>query len=248
MPLSSTIKNLYKAIRFPDKNSKTAYNIWSSTYDQQPGNLMLHLDEIIISEFLEQINLKDKSVVDIGCGTGRHWQKLYAKQPAQLIGYDVSEGMLDKLQQKYPRAITHLIKDDLFLDVEAASHDLLISTLTIAHIKNAGDAINAWCRLLKKKSEIIITDFHPETLRKGGKRSFVHEKKSFAVKNYIHSLAQIEELFGLNGFNCEHKKEIVIDESVKHYYEQQKALHIYKRFKGTAVIFGMYLKRTDDTE
>ena len=53
-----------------------AYDIWSHSYDAQPGNLVLDLDEMIFSTLLEDIDLEHKLVADIGCGTGRHWQKI----------------------------------------------------------------------------------------------------------------------------------------------------------------------------
>jgi len=43
----------------------------------------------------------------------------------------------------------------------------------------------AWSRILKDKGEIIITDFHPDILASGGKRTFRHQRSSIAVKNFL---------------------------------------------------------------
>lgn len=48
-----------------------AYDLWASTYDDQPGNLIMDIDEEVFNSFLNTINLSGKTVVD-GCGTGRH--------------------------------------------------------------------------------------------------------------------------------------------------------------------------------
>src|SRR6185369_11473666 len=77
------------------------YDLWSETYDEQPGNPIVYLDEIVFDKIIADMTIKDKIVVDIGCGTGRHWKKLLTKQPEELIGYDASSGMLKKLRQKY---------------------------------------------------------------------------------------------------------------------------------------------------
>ena len=113
-----------------------AYDIWADSYDSQPDNLMLYLDEIVFAELLKDVNLSGKKIGDIGCGTGRHWQKLYAATPALVHGYDVSQGMLQQLKKKYPRALVSHISGDI-LPVNDSSHfDCIISTLTVAHILN----------------------------------------------------------------------------------------------------------------
>jgi ubiquinone/menaquinone biosynthesis C-methylase UbiE len=70
-----SIKNLFQKLSFLSSEMvpKEAYDIWSESYDLQPGNLMLDLDERIFSGLIEHIDFYNKTVADIGCGTGRHW-------------------------------------------------------------------------------------------------------------------------------------------------------------------------------
>ena len=90
-----------------DEQPEVAYNLWANSYDNQPDNLMLALDEEIFSGLLNTINIKNKIIADVGCGTGRHWKKIFDKEPQKLIGFDVSEEMLQMLKQKFPKAETH---------------------------------------------------------------------------------------------------------------------------------------------
>jgi hypothetical protein len=39
------------------------------------------------------------------------------------------------------------------------------------------------------------------------------------------------------------KNEMVIDESMRHYYKAQNALPVYEKYKGFQVIYGIHLKR-----
>src|SRR5215471_759113 len=89
-----------------------AYDLWAQTYDDQPNNLMLHLDEILFSKLLSKVDWHNKTVVDIGCGTGRHWGQILAQKPAELIGFDVSAEMLKQLHRKYPEARTWLLQSN----------------------------------------------------------------------------------------------------------------------------------------
>jgi ubiquinone/menaquinone biosynthesis C-methylase UbiE len=240
-----SIKNLFKKLSLgsTDLLPKKAYDIWSESYDFQPDNLMLILDERIFSTLIGPISLRDKNVADIGCGTGRHWEKIYAKKPAHLSGFDISAGMLQRLKLKYPDAILQLTHDNLLKSVGDAVIDCLISTLTIAHIKNIEEAIASWARVLKTDGDLIVTDFHPTSLANGGMRSFRYQGRNLSVTNYIHSLEKLQDIFNRHDLMVVNREEINVDEKVKPYYESQNALSVYERFIGIPIIYGLHLKK-----
>lgn len=220
-----------------------AYDLWAATYDSQPGNLMLDLDESIFCKLLGNIDIAGKHVADIGCGTGRHWPVISKQNPASLTGFDVSAGMLKKLKEKYPLALTHEIVDNNFSTINDASFDVIVSTLTIAHIENIEEAMQAWCRMLNDDGEIIITDFHPDALASGGKRTFKHKNAQISVQNFIHPINTIKQLLLKKNFVAVHEEARRVDESVKNYYEKKDALHVYEKFKGFRIIYGIHFKK-----
>jgi ubiquinone/menaquinone biosynthesis C-methylase UbiE len=220
-----------------------AYNTWSQYYDAQPDNLMLALDEAIFKTLFAKVDFHNKIIADIGCGTGRHWKKMYAKQPSRIIGYDVSEGMLKVLKNKYPEAETHHLKTNHLAALENGSCDIIISNLAIAHIQDFEDAFTEWSCVLKTDGHIIITDYHPDTLSKGGNRTFRHNGRLIAVKNYIHPIIKIMDIASKLNFKVDDFTERKIDDSVKHYYEKQQAIKVFERFKGTSIIYGAHLTR-----
>ena len=227
----------------PEKEAGPAYDLWAENYDNQPGNLMLDLDEIVFGRLLADVDINNKRVADIGCGTGRHWGKLLKQQPRQLSGFDVSGGMLEKLQQKFPQADTQLISDNLLSNTPTNSFDVIVSTLTVAHIKNLDEALLSWCRIIKDGGDILITDFHPDALAMGGKRTFKHDGRHIAVRNFVHDVAHIKAALTLKNWEVIHEEQIVIDETLKHYYEQQNALHVYDKFKGMPIIYGLHFRQ-----
>jgi ubiquinone/menaquinone biosynthesis C-methylase UbiE len=245
MSIRSNIKKLF----FPQKEAdpQAGYDLWSGTYDNQPENLMLALDEDVFSALLKETVLTGKTIVDVGCGTGRHWKKILAQHPGRLIGYDVSTGMLEKLKEKFPTAEIFLAKGYSLADLENHSCDIVLSTLTVAHIEKIEEAFNEWNRVLKPGGEIILTDYHPETLAKGGKRTFSYNGKVMALKNYIHPTDTIRQLAKQLSFREMRFIEKRIDDAVKVFYEKQNAIPLFEQFKGTPIIYGIHLKKADDT-
>ena len=166
-------KNIFPSA-IKERGVVEAYDIWADNYDTQPGNLMLDLDELVFHELLDTLDIKNKDIADIGCGTGRHWPQILKEDIASITGFDVSAGMLNKLKQKFPSAKTHTITDNYFTEITDNTYDFILSTLTVAHIENIEEALQAWSRILKTTGDIIITDFHPNALAFGGKRTRSH--------------------------------------------------------------------------
>jgi len=236
---------LHKRVSGPDSPAAIAYDIWADNYDNQPGNLVLDLDKQSFAELISNICLENKKIADIGCGTGRHWPLLYASHPNLVMGFDVSEGMLLQLRQKFPHAIAQHISGNQLEMVPDAFVDCLVTTLTIGHIKNIAPAIAAWARIMKYGADLIITDFHPAILASGGKRSFQHRGKNISVRNYVHPLEDVMRISRLYGLTLVSKQEKFINEEVQHYYAAKNALHVYDRFKSMPVIYGLHLKKSN---
>jgi ubiquinone/menaquinone biosynthesis C-methylase UbiE len=222
----------------------SAYDLWASTYDEQTNNLIVYLDEIIFTQLIDNIALKGKTVVDIGCGTGNHWGKILSKHAYELIGYEVSEKMLAKLHEKYPKAKTYLSQDNHLNGLQDNSCDLIISTLVIGYIKNLSKIFTEWSRVLKKDGDILITDFHPVAVQKGASRSFKHEGQTVFIKNYLHTLDEIRTLAKEMKWKEVRLIERKVDESVKFFYEKLNVLRIYKDSYNTPLIYGIHFRKS----
>jgi len=234
-------RNLVPKTASPD----VAFDLWATDYDLQPDNMMLAWDEEIFSNLINNMDLRNKIIADIGCGTGRHWNKILKRKPKRLIGFDVSEGMLKMLKEKFPMAETHHLKNDQLKELENESCDIIFSTLTIAHIQNAEKALQEWNRILRSGGEIIITDFHPTALAKGGKRTFNHNGKTIAVKNYVHSIDKLKAIARQLHWEVLRLIEKSIDISARPFYEKQNALQVYESWKGMPIIYGIHLKKSN---
>lgn len=245
MSLLGRIKNRIR--RFAQKtkalDAAKAYDLWASSYDDQPGNLLIHLDEQVFAAINKDISYEGKVVADVGCGTGRHWQSILSKMPSQLIGYDVSKEMLDMLRQKFPEAQTYVLNGHTLPGLQNGSCDIIICNLVIGYIEDLGATFAEWNRVLKKNGIVIISDFHPDSLQKGGERSFSHDKKKVLIKNYIHPLEKIKALARIMQWEEEAFIEKKVDERIKSFYMEQNALHLYERTYDTALLYGWQFRK-----
>jgi ubiquinone/menaquinone biosynthesis C-methylase UbiE len=249
MQLLLKIKQYFSGLISAKKEMDPAagYNLWADNYDAQPDNLMLALDEVVFTQLFNSIDITNKTVADVGCGTGRHWQKLSNANPFKLIGFDVSENMLAMLRQKFPKAETYLIQGHALPVLSNSSCDVVISTLTIAHIENAAAALTEWARVLKPGGSIIVTDYHPSALGKGARRTFSYNGKTVAVKNYIHPVNEIIALAKQLNLQVLRLIEKNIDDSMRHYYEKQNAVAVFEKWRDIPVIYALCLKKPDGT-
>src|SRR6185369_13567345 len=116
------------------------------------------------------------------------------------------------------------------------SVDAIISTLTIAHINNLLGALREWNRILKSGASILLTDYHPTALQKGADRTFKHDGETMTIKSHVYGIQEIRRWAAELGWRELAFTERKIDEAVKHFYAEQKALQLYERFRNTPIV------------
>ena len=237
------IKNIVDKISSKPLEPRKAYNIWAETYDSENDNLVFKLDEGILISLLEKINLNGKSILDYGCGTGRNWERLLSFHPEKITGCDISPNMLEQLKDKYPEFDAYLIKKNSSLPLKSGSFYFILSTLVIAQVNNLEKIFHEWNRLLKPGGKILLTDLHPAILSAGGKRTFEKDGRIYEVKNYIHSIERIKNFCGNLNMEVSGFEERLISKETKDFYERKNALHIYKRFFGMPLVYGMLIEK-----
>ncbi len=225
-------------------SSRDAYGIWYAFYDDQPDNAVLFLEEKLFSEMISHTEIKNRNILDVGCGTGRHWKEILDHKPLKLTGIDNSHEMTGKLKKKFKDAevfVSEKISREVFED---SAFDIIISTLTIGHIKNIDQYFQEWNRILKADGEILITDFHPAAFSAGMKRSFPHKDEVIEVENYLYEIEYLKKIFSALKWEVINIFEKKIDDDVRHLFEKQNFMTAYDRFFGTPLISGIHLKKS----
>jgi ubiquinone/menaquinone biosynthesis C-methylase UbiE len=222
----------------------SGYDLWASTYDEESGNVVLTVERTVFSDMLGRTDLEDKAVLDVGCGTGRHWAQILQTKPATLSGYDVSIEMISRLRQKFPYARAFVLRECKLHKTPDASIDVLVSTLVLAHIPDLQQALSEWNRVLKPHADILVTDFHPAALDKGAKRTFRHDGRLLAVESHVYPLADIRRIADELRWKEVEFVEVKVDETIESYYSEQQAQALYERFRDVPIVYGLRLKKT----
>lgn len=132
----------------------------ASLWDENPGRVRLAKD--IADAISRQITLTpDMDVMDFGCGTGLVTLQL---QPLVrcITGVDSSQGMLDILSRKIAQFHLNNV-DALLLDLDkgdtlTGSYDLVLSNMTLHHIKNTKPLFDQFRIITAPAGHLCIAD------------------------------------------------------------------------------------------
>jgi ubiquinone/menaquinone biosynthesis C-methylase UbiE len=220
------------------------YDRWAATYDSEPENLVMEVDQAVFADLLARVTLTDKAVVDIGCGTGRHWAKLMAGRPASLVGYDASSGMLARLRAKRPGAIAHRANADQLGETRDGACDLVVSTLTLCHVTDVGAVLEEWSRVLRPGGDLLLTDFHPASAA-SGLCSFQDPQGPASVRLYRYTMPTLLAAARRHGFTLLHRAERVVDEAMRGRYAAFGMQAVFERTKGLPLVYGLHLRKAE---
>lgn len=107
-------------------------------------------------------SLRDKKVLDLGCGFGWHCRFSRAQQASSVVGVDISERMLEKARELTDDpAISYVqmpIEDISFAN---AQFDVVISSLAFHYIESFADVCKKVYDCLKPGGAFIFSVEHP---------------------------------------------------------------------------------------
>jgi malonyl-CoA O-methyltransferase len=212
-------------------NVDELYNEWSRKYDKDP-NLLIFLEEQVSKKFIG--NVKNKEVLDYGCGTGRYSIPL-AKQGANVTAIDFSKGMLNQARKKAKKLKVKIdfYQEEITKYKPNKKFDLIISMLVLDHIKDLNKFIEVINEASITGTQLVVSNVHPEILRKGvdiktGRtQGYLREKRE--TNQFYHPLSEYIELMLNKGFVLTKIEDLIYD---KKYYSNKRLFNKFKIFAG----------------
>jgi SAM-dependent methyltransferase len=141
----------------PPVETEAGYAAWASTYDA-PGNVTVALEQEVVHALLYELPA-GSSVLDAGCGTGRHTAFLVDKGH-DVVGIDSSPEMLALAAAKVPTARFDLAELER-IPLPNSSVDAAVCGLVLSHARDIGPAVAELARVLRPGGRLIVSNPHP---------------------------------------------------------------------------------------
>ena len=146
----------------PDKRAKFIFNLIAPLYSNFDKGLQNGFRETI-KQLNKEINISEKSVLDIGSGTGA-WSASFINEGASLVhGIDFSEKMIKQAKKNHPGIKFTLANGEELSNYEDASFDIVTASFVL-HGFNAAKRkkmLHEMHRVSKKY--IVLQDFIGKT-------------------------------------------------------------------------------------
>ncbi|MED1202233.1 class I SAM-dependent methyltransferase [Heyndrickxia acidicola] len=159
-------------------------------------NAKLRKSGITYNDFVEQpaikstiSNLKDKSVLDLGCGTGHFSRYCIENGASRVIGIDISKNMIEQAQiNNHHENIVYMCMPIEDLKVLNQKFDLIISSLAIHYIEDYTQLVKKISGLLNNNGEFIFSTEHPIVTARKEMNNWIKDnedrKLHWALDNY----------------------------------------------------------------
>jgi 2-polyprenyl-3-methyl-5-hydroxy-6-metoxy-1,4-benzoquinol methylase len=198
------------SIKQEQKYNDDAYNLWSECYDNYP-NPTVAVDELYFPEYWNRCS--NKKILEIGCGTGRHTQKLVRNNIVTAI--DRSSGMIAIAKKKIISDKVRFSEIDfLALDDKENDYDIIIESLVLEHVPNLESFFCKAAVHLKEGGDLYLSEIHPSRAEKGIGAHFKKygSEEEVHLISYLHSEAAIIHFASLAGMVLSESEDIYGDE------------------------------------
>ncbi|MGH7875728.1 MAG: class I SAM-dependent methyltransferase [Candidatus Binatia bacterium] len=181
-----------------------AYDRWAETYDIDP-NSTRELAYTVLKE--SNLELANRDVIEIGCGTGRNTQWL-AERARNVIAVDFSQAMLAKAKARVHSTGVRFLQHDIRSPwpMADASADLFIVMLVLEHVECLEPFFAEAVRTLRVGGELFLCELHPMRQMSGGQAEFTNREngKQERITAYLHDTAEYVNTAVRSGFDLVH--------------------------------------------
>jgi ubiquinone/menaquinone biosynthesis C-methylase UbiE len=195
-------------------STREGYDRWASSYDTD-ANPLPELEEPWVHRLVGDV--RGLTVLDLGCGTGRHAFWL-AADGAKVQALDFSPAMLDQAHRKTEGNDVVFQVHDLStpLPFPDASFDGIVCGLVVDHIADLGSFFGEMRRVCRPTGWVVVSVIHPAMMLRGVRARFRDAESGLEVRpaSYSHQLTDYILAAARAGFAFDHLSEQVVDEAL----------------------------------
>lgn len=159
------------------------------------------------------LSLKNKKVIDVGCGDGTYTYELYQKfRPKQIVGIDAAKNAIELAKTIYKKysALQFETGNIYHLEKKFGTFDVAIIRGVIHHVEYPDRAIRSVAKIAKKMVILEPNGYNPllKIIEKVSLYHRIHKEKSYrprSIRGWIHESGckvMKDDFVGLVPFFC----------------------------------------------
>lgn len=178
------------------------YDKFAQTYEENRG--LFDMTEVFNS-FYERLDVKNGYLLDLGCGAGEPFPKLFIDLGWKVTGVDFSQKMLE-LASKYVPEMQTVNADMIAVDFASNQFDAITAIYSLFHIPSADqtvlfEKIHRWLCPRGKALFTYATKEYTGQIEFDGYKEFMGQRLYYSHKSPEKLYSDLEEI----GFNIESK-------------------------------------------
>ena len=210
------------AVRLPPIE---AYRLWSKTWEADPSAIVA-LESRLLAPRLT--GLRDKVFLDLSCGVGR-WLVHARAQGAVVFGTDLCAEMLMEARRKAQGRLA--LADTRRLPLADSCADVALCALSLGHMTPMESGLSELARVVRRGGSLIVTDFHPEALRHGWKRTFKSEGRLYEVETFAYTTERLMECAMRSGLRLQELIEPCFGDPEREFFERAGKLDLFDQVR-----------------
>ena len=216
------------------------YECWAPIYDHAPNPLLAREERHLLPLLTD---LRNKSALDLACGTGRWLEKLMTQGCESGVGIDCSGAMLRVAGKKSALRGRLATADCEQLPLPSAAFDLAICSFAVGHIENLESMVREMARVTKPGADIFVSDLHPEAYAHGWRVGFRDRGTAVQIDMQSRTSEEIVRAFCANDFKCETHEPLWLGEPERPLFARAGKSHSFAEACGLPAVLVCHFRR-----
>jgi len=216
------------------------YERWAHVYDDVPNPLLAREERHLLPALTD---LRNKSVLDLACGTGRWLEKFLALDAKVAIGVDRSAAMLGVARRK-SRIRQSLVEGACDrLPFSYASFDLAVCSFALGHIADLDALAREIARVTRNGGDVFVSDLHPDAYAHGWRVGFREGGDAVQIRTHHRPLEEVAQAFCSHGFECQAQCSLWLGETERPLFERAGKSNSFTAACGLPAVFVCHFRR-----
>lgn len=143
--------------------SKTYWSSIAKNYDAVVKESGDQSQQLIINPVVQELlgDLKDKCVLDAGCGNG-YWTRRMAETAQRVVGVDFTEELIERARSRgVPKNAEFIIGNLERLLLAKDTFDVVLMSMVLLDLEDLSTPISEIARVTKQGGKVIVSTTHP---------------------------------------------------------------------------------------